>query len=42
LPGRTLQLALVGGLLSLVGGAVLAFLLELIEAPLRGPHRTRA
>jgi len=37
-PSRTLQLALVGGLLSLVAGAVLAFLLEFIESLVRGRH----
>ena len=41
LPSRTLQMALVGGILSLVAGAVIAFLLELVESSARS-SRPRA
>ena len=41
LPSRTLQIALVGGILSLVAGAVIAFLLEFVESSARG-SRPRA
>ena len=41
LPSRTPQIALVGSVLSLVGGAILAFVFEFIEALMRAPRGRR-